>query len=89
VVTTELEQLRADVAELEAASGRKKIPWVLPRHKPAFTLHASPEAIEAHLKARRRDRHQLDLHIAWLEELHAARLLQVSVGQWPAKEEGS
>lgn len=76
-------QLRGDVAELEAATGRKKLPWVLPRHRRAFTRGASSQAIEAHLHARRGERRQLDRHIEWLEGLLAERLEQVAAGTWP------
>ena len=77
-------RLRGDVAELEAATGRKKVPWVLPRHRRAFTRGASSQAIEAHLHARRTERRQLDRHIEWLEGLLADRLEQVAAGTWPA-----
>jgi hypothetical protein len=83
----ENDRLRADVAELEATTSRKKIPWVPPRRRAAFTRGASSQAIEAHLQARRSERHQLDRHIDWLEELLAERLEQVAAGTWPAKEE--
>jgi hypothetical protein len=76
-------RLCADVAELEAATSRKKVPWVLPRHRRAFTRGASSQAIEAHLHARRGDRRQLDRHIEWLEGLLADRLEQVAAGTWP------
>ena len=58
-----------------------------PRYRELFAAHASPEAIDVHLRTARADLRRLERHIEWMEELHARRTAERKAGTWPTARE--